>query len=221
MKLSEWLGVSPGVTALVGSGGKTTLMYRLAAELAEHGTVICTTTTHIYPPSHMPLARLPKALPLLLPQYHCVCMGTPAAEGKLTAPACPMNILAAQADYILVEADGARGRPLKAHLPHEPVIPPEAERVILVVGISGLKQSVRTVVHRWERFCALSGVSPEEAVTVPALTDLLHQEGLGDVVFLNQVENRTEEERAAALAARLNRPVFAGSVRKGECLCLS
>ena len=39
------------VVAFTGSGGKTTAMFRLAAELiARGGRVLITTTTHIYPP---------------------------------------------------------------------------------------------------------------------------------------------------------------------------
>ena len=34
MELRELLGIRPGVTALAGGGGKTTMMYTLAGELA-------------------------------------------------------------------------------------------------------------------------------------------------------------------------------------------
>ena len=37
MDLSRLLGVRPGVTALIGGGGKTTAMYVLAGELAARG----------------------------------------------------------------------------------------------------------------------------------------------------------------------------------------
>ena len=44
MQLYERLGVPCGVTAVIGSGGKTTLLRTLSRELP--GTVILTTTTH-------------------------------------------------------------------------------------------------------------------------------------------------------------------------------
>lgn len=56
MLLSRLLCVRPGVTALTGGGGKTAAMYRLARELRREGTVICTTTTRILPPDHLPVA---------------------------------------------------------------------------------------------------------------------------------------------------------------------
>ena len=47
-KLCDLLDIRPGVTALIGGGGKTTLMYHLARELRERGTVAVTTTTKIW-----------------------------------------------------------------------------------------------------------------------------------------------------------------------------
>ena len=43
----------PRITALVGAGGKTTLMYALARRMADAGRrVVCTTTTKIFPPEN-------------------------------------------------------------------------------------------------------------------------------------------------------------------------
>ncbi len=218
--LSELLRISPGITAIVGSGGKTSTLYRLAEELVDRGQVICTTTTHIFPPAHMPLALNREELVSALARYPCVCTGSPAEGGKLTAPALSMDELSALARYVLVEADGARGLPLKAHLPHEPVIPAQAGRTILVVGLTGLGQPVRTAAHRYERFCALSGLTPEDAVTPRTLARVLLREGLGDMVFLNQAEEAAALRDAAAIAKELSLPVLAGSLRKGEFQCL-
>lgn len=51
MEFSKAMGVTPGITALIGSGGKTSLQNRLAAELRARGWVILCTTTHIMPPA--------------------------------------------------------------------------------------------------------------------------------------------------------------------------
>ena len=56
-KLCELLDIRPGVTALIGGGGKTTLMYHLARELRERGTVAVTTTTKIWPPTGIAVAH--------------------------------------------------------------------------------------------------------------------------------------------------------------------
>ena len=54
MELAKALDVRKGVTAIIGAGGKTTLLLALARELAQSARVIITTTTHIYPPPGLP-----------------------------------------------------------------------------------------------------------------------------------------------------------------------
>ena len=46
-QLWELLGIGKGLTAVMGSGGKTSLLYELAEELRPYGTVLLATTTHI------------------------------------------------------------------------------------------------------------------------------------------------------------------------------
>lgn len=217
MELSELLNIPRGVTALVGGGGKTTAMYTLAAELTRRGTVVCTTTTRIWPPEHLPVLRGGgQALREALARHGCVCAGAPAERGKLAAPELTMEELARAADYVLVEADGSKGLPVKAHLPHEPVIPPEARLVVTVAGASAFGRPVRDVVHRWETFCQLTGCGPETPVSPEHLAKLLAAEGFGSVVFLNQVETQTHVRLAEAFARRMATPVCAGALNAGE-----
>lgn len=219
MELRELLGIRPGVTALAGGGGKTTMMYTLARELAAQRTVICTTTTHILPPDHLPvLERVDREA---LERARCICAGRPAAGGKLASPEQSIGELASLADYVLVEADGSRGLPVKAHLPHEPVIPEEAGLTVVLAGASGFGRPVQEAVHRWERFCQLTGAAPEEPVTAEHLAAALTAEGFGDLIFINQAETPEEMAEARRLAALLDRPVFAGALKGGFWECLS
>ncbi len=221
MLLSRLLSVRPGITALTGGGGKTAAMYRLARELRREGTVICTTTTRILPPDHLPVADGGAELAAALARLGCVCAGAPAEEGKLGAPGLPVAALAALADYVLVEADGSRGLPVKAHLAHEPAVPPEAGLTVVLAGASGFGRPVREAVHRPERFCALTGAAAEEPVTAENLARLLEAEGIGDMVFINQAESAGAMEAARRLAGLASRPVFAGSLWGGIWTCLS
>ena len=223
MKLSEMLSIEPGVTAIVGSGGKTTAMYLLAEELRKRGTVICCTTTHIRPPHHIPvLCRAGEAEAAgVLAREGILCLGTPAPEGKLAAPALPMARLACLADYVLAEADGSRGLPMKAHLSHEPVIPPEAGQTILLVGASGFGRPVESAAHRPERFCQLSGLAMGDPITPRALAAVLGRENLAGKVFVNQAEEDAAIKNARELAALVDKEVFAGALRGGIWACLS
>ena len=222
MTLSELLTIWPGITALIGGGGKTTAMYVLARELVKRGTVVCTTTTRILPPDHLPVldGKNDAKLAVALGWCGCVCVGVPTPEGKLAAPAYSPYRLAELADYVLVEADGSRGLPVKAHLAHEPVIPELAGLTVALAGASGFGRPVREAVHRWERFCQLTGAAPEDPVTAENLARLLLAEGLEDKVFINQAEDAGAMEEARRLAAALSRPVFAGSLRGGVWTCL-
>ena len=57
MTLSQLLDIRPGVTAVIGGGGKTTLLRTLGEELAGQHPVLLCTTTKILPFSDLPCAR--------------------------------------------------------------------------------------------------------------------------------------------------------------------
>ncbi len=193
--LSEFLPLKPAmIIALVGAGGKTTTMFRLAAELAARGErVITTTTTHIYPPApeqtgalvlaaeHAPL--LEQAAAALAIHQHITAAAGPAPEGKLRGlpPAWVIDLRSlAGGAAVLVEADGARGRMLKAPAEHEPVIPTGADLVLLLASAEALGQPLSdAVAHRPERVAAITSLHPGESITPQALARLAtHEQGL-------------------------------------------
>ena len=214
MALAELLDMRPGVTSVIGSGGKTSLLAVLARELP--GTVVLTTTTHILPFEGMPLLVSPTAADVraALAESRVVCVGSQAEKnGKLAAPSLGIETLATLADYVLVEADGAQRLPLKAHAPWEPVIPACSNRTILVLGASGLDRPVRDVVHRPERFCELTGCAPDSPTTPELVARAANAEAIADVAFVNQADIAPDVARS--LAALLAIPALVGSVRSG------
>ena len=215
MDISALLEVERGVTALIGGGGKTTLMYTLAEELRQRGTVLITTSTHIQRPEQYPVltAADDAAVAAALAKHGAVCVAGETAEGKLCAPALSFETLAALADFVLVEADGAKRLPMKAHAPHEPVIPPNARRTVYVVGADGFGHPIRQVCHRPERYAALCGAA-EDGIVTPALeAKVLHAEGYADSwVYINKVEAPEDWRNAESLAALLPGKVLAGSL---------
>ena len=128
MELAKALDVRPGVTAIIGGGGKTTLMECLAEELSAQARVIVCTTTHIYPEQNMPclVSTSEAEIAAELARTRCVCVGSASESGKYSAPELPFCTLCALASYVIVEADGSKRLPLKAHAPHEEtVVTPE------------------------------------------------------------------------------------------------
>ena len=217
---SQMLGRKPGVVSVIGSGGKTTLLSTLARELP--GPVILCTTTHMFPFSEYPRIEGDDAGQMrdALERSRVVCLGRPDENGKLTAPALPMARLQELAPWVLVEADGSKRLPLKAHAPHEPVTPRESGHTILVVGASGFGASIAQAVHRPERFCALTGAQPQDPVTPELAARAIVRERLSRQVFLNQVESEATWALARRFARALEHSgaqVFAGSLLQGIC----
>ena len=120
-------------------------------------------------------------------------MGTPAAEGKLTTPALPFSVLADAADYVIVEADGSKRLPLKAHASHEPAIPENTRKTVCVVGASGFGKPVEQAVHRPELFCARTGAHMGGIVTPELAAQGIIVEHSADIVVLNQAETVSTE----------------------------
>ena len=219
MDIAPLLHIGPGVTALIGGGGKTALMDTLAAELRRRGTVIVTTSTHIRRPADYPVLTSgdEKAVSAALARSGAVCVAAESVEGKLTAPALPFEALSALADFVLVEADGAKRLPLKAHAPHEPVIPSCARQTIYVMGADGFGRPIRQACHRPERYAALCGAQQDDAVTPARQAAVLHAEGYDTACrYINKVETPQTLRQAAALAALLPAPTVAGSLWKKQ-----
>lgn len=213
-QLWELLGIGKGLTAVMGSGGKTSLLYELAEELRPYGTVLLTTTTHIMKPPQYPFAATASALTAALAAHGAACAGSFTAEGKLTAPDFPGWQTAA--DFVLVEADGSRRLPAKAHAPWEPVLPPERRRTVCVFGASALGKPIRDAAHRPELYAPLAAASPDAVITPVMAARVLAAEGGFDVLFINQADVLTgAAAQLRPFADVLPCPVVYGSLARG------
>lgn len=248
MLLHEALCLSPdapAVVSLVGGGGKTTAMFRLADELKALGRrVLVTTTTNIFVPGPEQCDRLflegvSDASDLAgLPAGTIACLGAGIMEGKLRKvksidPGFIDGLArAGYFDVILVEADGSKRKPVKAPADYEPVIPPTTCLVLGVIGLDCLGKPVsEDIVHRHELFCACTGAQPGETIDRAVLARLIAAEkGLFKgapsagrrVVLLNKADTPHLQDEAALMArelARLQTPVhgcIAASLQRKE-----
>ena len=149
-------------------------------------------------------------LPEAMEQLPCekLCAATWAERGKLAAPVQSFEALAQLADYVLVEADGSRRLPLKAHLEHEPVIPACANQTIQVLGLSGIGRPILETAHRSERYAELCGARPEDLATLERAARVLNAEALADRYVLNQADDLEERKWGLTLAGLLNKPAI-------------
>ena len=184
--LRSQLGLgSHELVAIVGAGGKSTVLFMLGRELtADNGKVILTTTTkmardQVTEPACWSVdpGLVEQALKPGNPVF--VVVGT--VPGKVTGPS-PEEVdrlfTETSTDHLIVEADGARSMSVKAPAAHEPVIPSRSTVVVIVVGIDAVGRPLRDVAHRPERIEAITGLPAETIVTTADLARiLLHPKG--------------------------------------------
>ena len=224
MRLTEALALPErGRLSIVGGGGKSTLMERLALELAEAGRrVAVTTTTHISAAQGAAFRAGPAD-----------CLAVPSPEpGKLGPP--PAWELAAALtayDGVLAEADGARGLPVKAPADHEPVLL-DGGLVAAVAGLSALGRPLAEVCHRPRLAAEVLGAALDTALTPSLLARLLTSErgqfkGVGDAgrfrVVLNQADGgpRLALGRETAREIQIRLPgcrVVLTALRQADCV---
>lgn len=164
---------------LVGGGGKTTVIYELAAMWAACGRrVLVLTSTHILHPADGSFAADAAAVHSLWQQERYAVIGTPEpATGKLKAP--PQSLyeeLRTQADVILCEADGSKHHPCKAPAAHEPVLLPESDIVLAVAGTDALGNSLQQACQRSQLAAELLGCGAEKIIDAQMLALLLLSE---------------------------------------------
>lgn len=237
--LASALKIETGITAIIGSGGKSTLLKTLGLELMRAGgRVLLCTTTHMFPIAGVPWngsSRRLDAAPWKPGAAHvpgCTCEACAGLvrgsicqagvldpeTGKLSAPAEPLNELAQRFDYVLAEADGSKRLPLKAHAAWEPVIPAATANVVWVVGASGLGKPINEAVHRPELFCERCGCEPTDAATPERVAMALGAEmqmlNLNNArIMLNQVDALADPTMADRFEAALGRPLIATSLK--------
>lgn len=166
-----------GVTAIVGGGWKTSLMFSLAVELAEKGKIaVATTTTKIFPPERNDIIILREKddFESAVEPGKVYCLGEMCTDGKLHFPGTRAFETACRcADRVFVEADGAKHMPVKAPNEHEPVIPKCADSVVAVAGLDAIGGRIRDVCFRIEKVCAVLNSCPDSILTPEMLARLL------------------------------------------------
>ena len=116
--IADLLARHRGIIAVVGSGGKSTLLTSGGRALSAQGArVVLATSTHMLPPSNMSLLDGVERLDAVLARDGIAAVGAlDATTGKVAEPPCGIDALAAHADYVLVEADGSRCQIGRAHV---------------------------------------------------------------------------------------------------------
>ncbi|MEQ8718999.1 MAG: selenium cofactor biosynthesis protein YqeC [Acidimicrobiales bacterium] len=170
--LTTALGLGPtGVTSVVGGGGKTTTIFRLGTELCAAARTVVVTTTTKFGTDQLrgPIVELSTPGDLRATIVSVSGEGYPVIVVERREGTKAFGIPADLVDdlpvhHVLVEADGARRRSLKAPAHYEPVISPGTDLVVAVMGLTALGGVISEVCHRPERVAGVTGASVSDTV---------------------------------------------------------
>jgi len=224
VKFAKALGAKKGETiAFVGAGGKTSAMFSLAREMGQ--PVVLTTTTHLgawqagLADEHIVVESGDDLKPFEFQENNIVLVTGPAVEDERLSALDAASLVALKSRckreplLMLIEADGAKHRTLKAPAAFEPVVPEWVDCVVEVAGLGGLDKPLDSeIVHRPEIFSNLSHRPMGERIGVEDLVAVLGSEkgGLKGIpasaqrmLFLNQAEGHTLQAKGARIAREL------------------
>ncbi len=160
VNLSDIFDISKGdIVSIVGSGGKTTLMLKLAHELKERYKVLVTTSTKIYMPVgdydiHTNIDSFEKSLNNDKKNIAVIAKDLDEDNNKLIGiDNKDLDILKKSFDIILIEADGSRGLPLKGWRENEPVILNATNKTIGIIPSNLICKSIDpSLVYNFDEF---------------------------------------------------------------------
>ncbi len=226
--LVEALEIDPSCRsiAIVGAGGKTTLMYALAKNLINKGkTVISTTSTKIFPPEKnqsgglILIEDIFSGINDIISQVQAlrhlsVGMKFDPISGKLLGVSSDqIFLMLSWADHVIIEADGAAGRPVKSPIATEPVIPDFVDLVIPVIGLDSVLSVANSLnVFRLNEFLRITGLTQNQIIGVPEIVTLFNAPdgALRNIpaqasisIFLNKFDRLNNIEMLTELALKI------------------
>jgi probable selenium-dependent hydroxylase accessory protein YqeC len=213
--LVEAIDADAGLTPVVGAGGKKTLLYRLAGTLDR---VVLTATVRIPVFDDRVASVQTAADPVPALDWADFPLGLVAGQEREDRyegydPEDVDRLAVTHDGPVIVKADGARTRWLKAPGDHEPRIPRSADRVVPVASARIVGEPLtESRVHRPERVAAITDAAVGDVVTPEHVaTVLTHPEGAlkrvpaeADVIALiNMVDTPAVRESAETIAHRV------------------
>lgn len=175
------------IITVTGSGGKTTLVEDMADWLVGNGktVLIATSTKIVYPARKNSVTILnPQILKKMDFKKSEIIYAGKEITSDYKIAGFDSEIISEifvnkNIDFILVEGDGSKKKPVKGYADFEPVIPKETEILISVLGMNSLGLEVNDEnIHRVEKFMESTGLSKGDKVKCKNLFKLFtHSNG--------------------------------------------
>jgi probable selenium-dependent hydroxylase accessory protein YqeC len=172
------------LVAIAGAGGKKSTMYALASRCTGR-TGLTTTVNCPFPPAELQArliiegeATLLDAVHAVSPECRRVFFARPGKHADWAAGIRAELIAQVHAthvfDLLLVKADGARHRLIKAPADGEPIYPPGTELVLYLVSAHVLGRQLNSgIAHRLEEFTVLTGAAEGTVIDSGHIVKLL------------------------------------------------
>lgn len=208
MELSKFINLSKGdIVSIVGAGGKTSLMFTLAEELRRDYKLLVTTTTKIFLPEKNQYDYMAIDLSNIREIRYSNNKGVYIygsfinEDEKLVGISTELlDLECSFFDYVFVEADGSKGKPIKGWNKTEPVISRKTKKTIGVLSIESIGKNISDEnVHRVDEFLNITNADKNEAISIEnMLSVIFHTDGIfknsaGErILFINKVEDNEQ-----------------------------
>lgn len=221
--------------ALLGGGGKTSLLFRLGNELSRfHDRVLLTSRTRSEFKQGDCIVFTEDAGTNSLSEYFresnpLFVMNSQVAESKLAGVSeSDLNILKEQADLTIFECDGAKKLPLKAHTEYDPSAPDFTSHAVVIVGADVIDTRVNEgKVHRPDLFKSIWNVEDDHIMSVDFIVEVLTSERgyaskipnyVKRIYYVNKADIHPEKakELARAFYGKTGFPAYYGSIQAGD-----
>ena len=236
--LNEIFNLNKGdVVSIVGTGGKTTLMFQLGKELKNQYKALLTTSTKIYKPKNenydyiytsiedYKYDNIKKGITVLSKDINYENNKLIGIDDK------ELEEVINDFDVVIIEADGSRSLPLKGWKKHEPPILNRTNKTIGIIPINVLGKKINEDeiygYEEFKNFLSCEDIIDKEVVgRICTSSDGIFKNSRGKLyLYINKVESDEDLKEAFDLANYLKNnisgnpfdfKICCGSLKKGE-----
>ncbi|WP_338852155.1 selenium cofactor biosynthesis protein YqeC [Clostridium perfringens] len=231
--MSDLIDIKIGdIISVVGSGGKTTFIYNLAKEIKNKKILISTTTKMLYPEENQVdyFFCLAEDNEISIKEGRTFIGGEKVSKNKISGDISLIKKYISRFDYILLECDGSKTKPLKGWNSTEPVILNETTKTIGIIPLHIVGEKITEKnIHRIEIFNNVFKTKIGDEITLNVIAEIitnpkgLFKDAVGEkILFLNRINNKKSKELVWKLLEILSRKnknslkIIGGDLKKNK-----
>lgn len=227
------------VLTLIGSGGKTSLLWLLGVSFPTWRILLTTTTKMSDEPWRL-FRRFIDDVDLCQQFYpeepgsYLLAQRLPDSEKLQSLPVDVLRPLLPRYDLVVIEGDGSQRRPLKGWADHEPVVLADTTITVGILPLSIVgRQADDTTIHRFSLFSDIANIQKGERIQpIHLVRAIAHPNGLWRnaqskrILLLNRVETDETRQYANEIQSLLHQfnalpeCVIAGIIQNNFGICL-